>query len=110
MIFQEDIRVISNKEISEGIYRTIFQSSSISSIALPGQFINILPNHNWSQVMRRPMSIASQRNNEISIIYKPIGNGTKIMSNWKKGDIVDVIGPLGNYWSNYKNKEKLVSL
>ena len=102
MIFREEIRVISNKEISEGIYETIFKSSSISSVALPGQFINILPNHSWSQVMRRPMSIASQRNNQISIIYKPIGDGTKIMANWKKGDIIDVIGPLGNYWSNYK--------
>tara|TARA_Y100000590_G_C15702023_1_gene1007160 strand:- start:627 stop:1427 length:801 start_codon:yes stop_codon:yes gene_type:complete len=102
MIFREKIRVISNEEISEGIFKTTFKSSSISSIALPGQFINILPEYNWSHVMRRPMSIASQGNSEISIIYKPIGDGTQIMANWKKGDLIDVIGPLGNYWNNYK--------
>ena len=51
--------------------------------------------------MRRPMSIASQGNGEINIIYKAIGNGTRIMANWQKGEVVDLIGPLGNYWEEY---------
>ena len=102
MIYHEMARVILNKEISQGIYKTIFESPLISSTTLPGQFINILPESNWNYVMRRPMSVASQGNNEISIIYKPIGDGTKIMANWKSGEIVDIIGPLGNYWKGYE--------
>ena len=47
--------------------------------------------------MRRPMSIASQGDDNISIIYKAIGEGTRIMANWNKGSQVDMIGPLGNY-------------
>ena len=102
MICSEMGKVISNSEIANGIYKTVFKSSIISSHSLPGQFINILPEPNWSQVMRRPMSIASQGNGELSIIYKPIGDGTRIMAKWKIGDIVDFIGPLGNYWQGYE--------
>ena len=103
MIYHEMGRVILNEEISEGIYQTTFESPLISATTLPGQFINILPEHNWNYVMRRPMSIASQGNDKISIIYKAIGEGTRIMQNWKTGEIVDNIGPLGNYWTGYKD-------
>ena len=102
MIYQEIARVVSNREISEGIFQTVLYAPNISAHSYPGQFINILPSINWEHIMRRPMSIASQGNDEISIIYKSIGDGTRIMKNWKIGDIVDNIGPLGNYWKGYE--------
>ena len=101
MIYNEIGRVISNEEISEGIYETVFHAPAISFNSHPGQFVNILPSSDWDHVMRRPMSIASQRNDEISIIYKAIGEGTLIMANWEKETKVDLIGPLGNYWKGY---------
>ncbi len=103
MIHCELSEVLTNSEIAEGIYQTVFQSPKISSISQPGQFINILPSSDWDHIMRRPMSIASQGNDEISIIYKAIGDGTRIMANWQKGEIVDIIGPLGNYWKTYED-------
>ena len=101
MIYKEIGKVVSNGEISEGIYQTVLNSTEISAHSHPGQFVNILPSSNWEQVMRRPMSIASQGNEEISIIYKVVGEGTRIMANWVKGKQVDLIGPLGNYWKGY---------
>ena len=103
MIYREFAKVISNKEIAKGIYKAILFSPNISKFSRPGQFINILPTKNWNNVMRRPMSIASQNNNEISIIYKVFGLGTELISNWKKNNIVDIVGPLGNFWKNYKD-------
>ena len=102
-IFHEIGKVISNKEIAEGIFETFFTSPNISSVSVPGQFINILPTSNWENIMRRPMSIASKGDNQISIIYKAIGDGTIMMSNWEKGEYVDFIGPLGNYWEDYND-------
>ena len=102
-IFHEIGQVISNEEIALGIYETIFQSSKISETSLPGQFINILPQTDWKQVMRRPMSIAKQGDGKLSIIYKAIGEGTRIMSDWVSGSAIDFIGPLGNYWSGYES-------
>jgi len=50
------------------------------------------------------MSVAWQKDYKISIIYKVFGEGTKIISEWSRGDVVDIIGPLGNEWSGYKDK------
>ena len=101
-------KVISNGEISEGIFQTSFYVPIISVNSHPGQFINILPTPDWRQVMRRPMSIASQGNDEISIIYKAIGEGTHIMAAWKIGTEVDLIGPLGNYWTEYNTTKPIL--
>ena len=86
MIYREMGKVIFNEEIADGIYKTVFISPNISSSSLPGQFVNILPCSDWQQVMRRPMSIANQGNDEISIIYKAVGDGTCIMANWPIGE------------------------
>jgi dihydroorotate dehydrogenase electron transfer subunit len=103
MIHNELAEVISNSKIAEGIYETIFHSPEISSLSHPGQFVNILPSADWDYIMRRPMSIASQDNGKISIIFKAIGKGTRIMANWGKDIKVDLIGPLGNYWEGYNS-------
>ena len=108
MIYNEIAMVISNGEISEGIYQTMFHSPEIAAQSKPGQFVNILPSNNWGHVMRRPMSIASHGHSEISIIYKAIGEGTRIMSNWEKDTKVDLIGPLGNYWEGYKTSNPIL--
>ena len=102
MIYKEVARVISTNEIAEGIYESCLHAPQISGETRPGQFINILPHQSWNKVMRRPMSVASQEDGEISIIYKAVGEGTRIMSQWKKGDRVDIIGPLGNCWTGFE--------
>ena len=108
MIHREMGKVILNEEIADGIFKTNFIASGISSDSKPGQFVNILPCPDWQQVMRRPMSIASQGNDEISIIYKAIGEGTRIMADWKAGAKVDLIGPLGNYWDGYESRQPIL--
>ena len=67
MIYKEIAEVVNNKEIAKGIYESVLLSPNIAKASNPGQFINILPCFDWKNVMRRPMSIASQNNNKISI-------------------------------------------
>ena len=76
MIYNEIASIISNKKIPYNIFEAVMFSPEISKESQPGQFINILPSKKWNNVMRRPMSIASQGNNHISIIYKIFGEGT----------------------------------
>ena len=105
MIYNEISEVIDNNEIAEYIFEAHISSENISKIAKPGQFINILPSNDFDKVMRRPMSLSYQDQNSFKIIYKPIGDGTRIMKDWKRGDITDVIGPLGNQWDISSDKE-----
>lgn len=92
-----------NREIAQNFFEAEITSPKISKICKPGQFINILPKENWNKVMRRPMSVSFQDGNVIRIIYKIVGPGTEEIGMWKQNDKVDLIGPLGNYWSNWKD-------
>jgi dihydroorotate dehydrogenase electron transfer subunit len=103
MIFQELAEVVHLNEIAFNTVEVHLFSPKISADSYPGQFINILPSKNWKKVMRRPMSIASQNDGHISIIFKVVGDGTNIMRNWRIGDKVDIIGPLGNKWDYFES-------
>ena len=105
MIYNEISKVIDNKEIAENIFEAHLSSDNLSKIAKPGQFINILPSSDFNKTMRRPMSLSNQDDKSFKIIYKPIGDGTRRMRDWKGGDLVDVIGPLGNAWDVSSDKE-----
>jgi dihydroorotate dehydrogenase electron transfer subunit len=94
-------KVVLNRSIAENFYEAEIIAPLISAHCKPGQFINILPFSNWKNVMRRPMSVSFQDGEKIRIIYKIVGEGTEFISNWKSGDSVDLIGPLGNYWQNW---------
>lgn len=104
MILNEHAIVESTEEIAFNTFQTFLKSPKLSASMKPGQFINILPTKNWGEMMRRPMSVASQKDGIISIIYKVVGQGTQLMKDWAVGDTIDLIGPLGNYWDGYTDK------
>jgi len=95
-------QVVFNREIAKHFYEAEIIAPLISSKCKPGQFINILPSPNWKNVMRRPMSVSFQDDEKIRIIYKIVGEGTQFIGNWKVGESVDLIGPLGNYWKDWE--------
>lgn len=81
--------------LSKGIIAFFFKAPEISQIALPGQFINIRVKPDFDPFLRRPFSIADKDKNGILIVFRIRGIGTEILSNYKEGDELDIIGPLG---------------
>ncbi len=60
--------------------------------AQPGQFVQVqVPGY----YLRRPISIHRIDDNQISIIYKVVGDGTHVLSTLEEGQEVNVFGPLG---------------
>ncbi len=108
-MFQETARLHSIDQIAENFWQAFLHSPEIAASARPGQFVNILPSKSWKNAMRRPMSLASQTDGLISIIFKVVGDGTRLMSQWKINEKIDLIGPLGNYWTGYENKIPLLT-
>ncbi len=89
--------IIENTHIAEGIWRMVFKSAGISERYLgAGQFVSLLADDNWEHPLRRPMSIADVKDDEISIIYKVFGSVTQALTQLKSKDYIDVFGPLGN--------------
>ena len=98
----EKVNIKLNRQIADNIWEMVFDAPNIASKYVgAGQFISILSNDSWGHPLRRPMSIASVKDNDISIIYKIFGDVTNILSKKNKGDSVELLGPIGNTFSNW---------
>jgi dihydroorotate dehydrogenase electron transfer subunit len=63
--------------------------------AKPGQFVHLLVPGLDAAVLRRPFSIYRAGGKTISLLFKPVGHGTRSMLRLEAGDAVSVMGPLG---------------
>jgi len=79
-----------------GQYILTLSSETIANETKPGQFVHITVSDALS--MRRPISIMSvdKENATFDLLYKVVGKGTKQLSERKIGEILSVIGPIGN--------------
>lgn len=67
----------------------------------PGNFLHIkIENH----FLRRPFSVSYYTKKSISVLYKIVGEGTNKLSKIPPGEKLDIIGPLGNSFPIFKNK------
>ncbi|GAQ25712.1 dihydroorotate dehydrogenase electron transfer subunit [Tepidanaerobacter syntrophicus] len=90
--------IVQNTEIAPGIYNMKLEAPDIAKTAEPGQFLHIRCSQALAPLLRRPISIADadEKNGRIDIIYRVVGEGTKLLSEKLPGEKADIIGPLGN--------------
>ncbi|MTI47745.1 dihydroorotate dehydrogenase electron transfer subunit [Sporosalibacterium faouarense] len=103
----ENCRVKKNEKIIEDIYKMEIINEQITKLGKAGQFLQIKVNNQDTPLLRRPISINEIKIDEkvIVIYYKVIGKGTKLLSEVKSGEILNVIGPLGTgFETNYEEK------
>jgi dihydroorotate dehydrogenase electron transfer subunit len=93
--------IISNNTIAEDIFCLKLYDPASVQISKPGQFINIKCSPDEKGVdpyLRRPISIAdvNREAGTMDIMYQVKGRGTKLLSERKRGEIINFMGPLGN--------------
>ncbi len=103
----EEYLIKSNQEIAYNVFQMTLIGDT-SKIKNPGQFMNIKIDDNYENFLRRPISISSYKENEMTIIYKIFGTGTKKLSYKKSGDLIDILCPLGNGFTIKKNTRKSI--
>jgi dihydroorotate dehydrogenase electron transfer subunit len=110
MISQLSSRVLSNEKIGEKIYRLGFSSPLISRKAKPGNFVHIRVNSDGLPLLRRPFSIhrVEKAKNRFEILFKVVGEGTGILSNKSPGDMLDILGPIGNSFCLPQRKKEVM--
>ncbi|WP_428085990.1 dihydroorotate dehydrogenase electron transfer subunit [Candidatus Thioglobus sp.] len=91
-----DCQVLAHYQFEGDQYILTLASEVIANQTKPGQFVHIsvsdiLP-------MRRPISIMSVdiENGTFDLLYKIVGEGTRQLAQRKIGEILSVIGPIGN--------------
>lgn len=61
----------------------------------PGQFLNVKVGPGFDPLLRRPISVADVEGDRLRLVFRAVGRGTEMMSRLKRGDVLDVLGPLG---------------
>ena len=89
---QTELTVTENKKLTENVF-LMRLSGDVMPKARPGQFINIKLDGFF---LRRPISVCDASEHELTIIYKVVGTGTKVMSAYSAGKTLDVLTGLGN--------------
>ena len=85
-------KITKNVNLTDDVMLMVLEGDA-TAITKPGQFINIKLEGKY---LRRPISVCYATENEITIIYKVVGHGTKQMSEMNVGEELDVLTGLGN--------------
>lgn len=108
MEFKEKVVIIKQEELAEGIYSMWIDTKDIAKNAKPGQFVSIYSN-DGSRLLPRPISICEIDGNSLRMVYRVAGKGTNEFSGYRSGDVLDVLGPLGNGY-DVTNEKKAILL
>ncbi|MFU8796522.1 MAG: dihydroorotate dehydrogenase electron transfer subunit [Dehalococcoidia bacterium] len=90
--------VASNTEVMPGVHLMWIEAPNIARSAQPGQFVTV---RCGDFPLRRPLSIHQCRfdqdsgKSEVAVLFRVTGGGTLWLAQRERGDIIDVIGPLG---------------
>lgn len=95
--FREQAVIISQEEIAPEIYSMWLKTDKVASYAKAGQFISVYCN-DGSRILPRPISICEidKDNQALHIVYRIAGKGTAEFSKCVAGEVLDIVGPLGN--------------
>ncbi|OGX30427.1 MAG: hypothetical protein A2705_00220 [Omnitrophica WOR_2 bacterium RIFCSPHIGHO2_01_FULL_52_10] len=91
---QNVYKVVSNEKLCPRFFRLCFDAPLIVRKIQPGQFVHIRAHDGLEPFFRRPFSVCRAKK-YVEIFYEAVGPGTKILSLKKKGDPLDVLGPVG---------------
>jgi dihydroorotate dehydrogenase electron transfer subunit len=96
MDFRE--RIVKAEILTKDIHLLRIRSERITDAASPGQFVNVRCSDGLDAYLRRPISIcrACPSDKTFDIVYMKRGKGTSLLCSFCEGDMIDVIGPLGN--------------
>lgn len=87
-------KVLSNRKLCPKFYCLAFDAPAVARNVKPGQFVHLRTAEGFEPFFRRPFSVYRSLKH-VEILYEAIGPGTKLLAEKKKGDAIDVVGPVG---------------
>lgn len=88
------------------------EAPELAMAAVPGQFLHVRCSDSLDPLLRRPISVysADRERGTVYILYRIAGKGTELLSRVRKGELVDVMGPLGSGYTLPKKGEGVAVL
>lgn len=94
----ETVSVISNREIEAGVFSLAVSRVSVAS-PRPGQFF-MLRSRPSAVFLGRPISVYRSDSDSITFLILKKGEGTAELCGLRSGDLLDLVGPVGNTFRN----------
>jgi dihydroorotate dehydrogenase electron transfer subunit len=96
-----DLKVVENKRLHADYCLLKLTSGKTLPEMIPGQFVQVRVDGSPKTFLRRPVSIhyVDKKTNELWLLIQLVGEGTRRLSKYEPGEILNVILPLGNGFS-----------
>lgn len=101
-------RITRIQEIRPGIFSLWASTPEISSLAVPGQFVHVRIKDQFLPLLRRPLSIGRVEGEELELVWRVVGEGTRLLGQLQVGDDIDLLGPLGHGFSIPDEAERFI--
>ncbi|MEI6438525.1 MAG: dihydroorotate dehydrogenase electron transfer subunit [Candidatus Omnitrophota bacterium] len=92
---QGKYKVVDLVKVNATYYRLVLDAPALAKAVKPGQFVHIRVSDTFEPLFRRPFSVYRAKAGKVEVFFEPVGKGTKMLLAKKKGDVLDVLGPLG---------------
>lgn len=106
---EERCRVVENKNIKGKYYLMKIETVHIAGNCRPGNFIMAAASTGFDPLLKRPFGVFKAEPPYIWLYYQVIGKGTALLSRFKEGDYLAILGPLGNSFPALIDKNILLA-
>lgn len=106
----EEFKVIGKQFLTDDIFMLNLSAPGRLPELLPGQFVQAKVEGSPETFLRRPFSIhdVDFDANTIKLLIQVAGRGSAVLSKLTKGDILNLVYPLGNSFSTPSGNEKIL--
>lgn len=104
----KDVEIIQNIEIKKDNYMLSFKDKDMAEKVKMGQFLEIKVGEGVEHLLRKPISINDVIGDEIVLLYRVVGKGTKALTKYGKGDKINILGPLGNGFPEIEDTKEVL--
>ncbi len=91
-------QVLRRDDVAPGHHLLELECPPVAQCAAPGQFVHVRVGGTSDPLLRRPFSImlCDTRRGHLQILVRTVGRGTELLAHAAPGNVLDLMGPLGN--------------
>ncbi len=94
--------ILENKQLIKDHFLITLHPLEKTVKPKPGNFFMLSVDNGLDPLLKRPISIHRILGEDFQLLYRVVGKGTDILSTKKAGDVLEILGPLGNGFSAIK--------
>jgi len=87
-------KIIDLTLLTDAVFSITVENCELAQMSRAGQFLHVKCGE--ARLLRRPISICSVKDDNIRFVFEVKGEGTRWISERCIGDVLDILGPLGN--------------